>query len=72
MKSPKEEFRGELVFKTSKKGVGSVVSMTGSSIESVENKLSHYEESDAHVTIMQNKKKYPEFEWVTVKSYNIK
>lgn len=75
MRSPKNKFSVEASFDKPLKGLGSVVSLTAPTIE----KARYYIErecdrlkTDAYIVIRENKKTYPEFDWVIAEKYNYK
>lgn len=67
--SPKNKFRIEIHFNKPSKDTGSVISYTANSIDQLKAYAECYKK--ARVTIMENVKEYPEFDWVKVESYNI-
>lgn len=70
MKSPRDKFSASITFDKYVEGIGQTATVTGNSIEDVEHLTSSYKQR-AHVIIRENKVEYPQFDWVTVKEYNI-
>lgn len=74
-KSPKNRFRVEITYSKAISEIGSVSSVSGSTIEEVKNRLDFYinqaERNGAkcHVVITENLATYPEFNWVKIESY---
>lgn len=69
--SPKAHFSASVYFNKPVKGLGSVVSLTADSIEQLKSDIACCGYKRATVVIRENRKRYPEFEWVKVESYNI-
>lgn len=69
--SPKARYSVSINFDKPLKGLGSVVSYTSDSIEQLKSDVAHCGYKKADVTIRENLKKYPEFEWVVVERYRI-
>jgi serine protease inhibitor len=70
--SPKNKFRCEINFKKAIHEIGSVESFTANSIEEIESGILQRSGNiakgkGAYITIMENLKTYPEFEWKVVK-----
>ena len=77
-KSPKNKFRIELISKKPISGLGSSFSVGVMTLEDLENDnfYKHYrnmvkQNGGGYVTIKENKKTYPEFEWVNVENFEI-
>lgn len=69
--SPKARFSASVNFDKPVKGLGSVVSLTADSIAQLKSDIAHCGYRKADVTIRENRKTYPEFEWVVVERYRI-
>lgn len=69
--SPKAHFSASVYFDKPARGLGSVVSLTADSIEQIKSDIACCGYKRATVVIWENRKKYPEFEWVKVESYTI-
>ena len=66
MNSPKCKFRGQIDFLKPLKGIGSVVSFSADSVAQLKAYAGIYKDKNGTLKIMENKKQYPEFEWVTI------
>lgn len=69
--SPKAHYSASVYFDKPVRGLGSVVSLTADSVEQLKSDIARCGYKRAAVVIRENRKKYPEFEWVKVESYNI-
>lgn len=71
-KSPKNRYSVEINYDKPLKELGSVVSFTANTIEECRElaamQAEHY---PSMVVIRENKKTYPEFDWVVVEKYNL-
>lgn len=72
MNSPKHKFLAEINFNVPQAGVGSVTSFTANDIAQLQSYIKAMNYSNCHVVIKENKSQYPSFNWVLVKSYDIK
>lgn len=72
MYSPKNKFCAEVHFNKPLKGIGSVVIFTADSVEQLQSYIQAMNYNNCHVVIKENKSQYPSFNWVLVKSYDIK
>lgn len=74
MRSPKDKFYGEVTFDKPVKNIGSVVSRTGDDLDSLktilQNEAKRLKCGKYHILIRENKKVYPQFEWVKVFEQN--
>jgi hypothetical protein len=77
-KSPKNKFRIELISKKPIKGLGSSFSTGVMTLENLDENsfYNHYKfmivrNGGGYVTIKENKKSYPEFQWENVKNFEI-
>lgn len=69
--SPKNNYGASVNFDKPVKGLGSVVSLTADSIAQLNSDIAHCGYKKADVTIRENRKAYPEFDWVVVERYRI-
>lgn len=71
IRSPKNRFRGEIIQKGIT-GSGDVLSLTGNDLSTLKGWLEKESKGKpAHVIIKENKKNYPEFNWVEIENYEI-
>lgn len=72
LRSPKNKFSVQVCFDKPLKDVGSVILMTANTMGDAEHlaKL-NAQGYPAHVTVKENKKEYPQFDWVVVSEYNL-
>lgn len=70
--SPKNKFRVELSFSTPQGEIGSVVGYTANSVEDCKAlAIQQAGSGECLVTIYENKKEYPSFDWQKIESYKI-
>ena len=72
-RSPKSKFIAQITFSVAIEEIGSQVTVGGMTIEEAKQAAKFYTSQDkgvSHIQIKENKKTYPEFEWVDVLSYN--
>lgn len=69
--SPKNKYGASVNFDRPVKGLGSVVSFTSDSIDDLKGIIARCGYKKADVTIRENRKAYPESEWVVVERYRI-
>ena len=71
-RSPKSKFLIEFNYSKSIEEIGSVCSITTDKLENSENTINHYVQmarknnANVTITVKENKKKYPEFDWVKI------
>ena len=76
-KSPKNKFFADITYSKPLSEIGSASSTGAMTIEQVKLQAVFYTDQakrfgiDSHVIIRENKKTYPDFEWIKIKSYNI-
>lgn len=76
-RSPKNKFRIEFNYSKPLEGIGSSCSITSDDLEKSANFIEHYVSMGkrAHVsttvTVKENKKVYPEFDWQQIKQYTV-
>ena len=71
IRSPKARFRASVTLDKARGNIGGD-SYTSDSLEEVRHFAELFARGEAaHIEIKENLKKYPEFEWVTVESYNV-
>lgn len=74
-KSPKNKFVSEINYRKSLSEIGSTSRIGAMSIEDVKHQVKFYTEqakrnkTSSTVVIRENKKVYPEFEWVEIERY---
>jgi len=77
LRSPKNKFRIEFFYSKPLKGVGSYCSITSDDVDKSSNVISHYTNMAKRnnvsitVTIFENKKVYPCFEWKKIDHYTL-
>lgn len=72
--SPKNPYRVQIDYAEAVKGIGSVESYTGEKVEWLKSLAAdrvRIAGTHAQVTIMENKKTYPEFNWQVVERYRL-
>lgn len=74
MRSPKDKFYGEVTFEKPVKNIGSVVSHTADAVDSLiallQDEAERIKCNNYHICIRENKKAYPQFEWVNIFEQN--
>lgn len=76
-KSPKNRYRASITYDKALKGIGSVSSTGAMTISNLKSRAKFYTDQakrnkvGSHVQIFENKKKYPEFNWVKKSSYRV-
>lgn len=76
-KSPKNRFFADITYRKPLSEIGSASSTGAMTIDEVKMQCVFYIDQakalgvDSRVTIRENKKTYPEFEWVNIESYNV-
>lgn len=71
-RSPKNKFSVQVCFDKPLEGVGSVITMTANTMSDAEHLANlNAQGHPAHVTIKENKKEYPKFDWVVISEYNL-
>ena len=72
MRSPKAKFSASIYFEQAVKEIGSQVTFTADNVDQLKAYARHQAgEHRADVVIRENKKVFPEFEWVEVDRYTI-
>ena len=75
LRSPKNNFRIEFNYSKPLEGIGSSCSITSNDVEKSSNFIDHYVQMakqnnvSVTVTVKENKKVYPDFEWVEIERY---
>lgn len=70
--SPKNKFSVQVCFDKPLKYIGSVSTMTANTISDIEYLVKmNVRGYPAHVTVKENKKEYPSFDWVVVSEYDL-
>lgn len=72
MKSPKNKYYAEINFSQPLPGIGGTFSCTSDSIDEAKNMVetvAKNNNSTGYIAIRENKKKYPEFDWITIERY---
>lgn len=70
--SPKHRFSVQVCFDKPLKGIGSTITMTANTMSDIEHLAKmNAQGHPAHVTVKENKKEYPMFDWVVVSEYNL-
>jgi len=74
-KSPENKYRASVSYSKALKGIGSVSSATANEIDELKSHIRFYIEqakknkAKCFITISENLKKYPEFDWKEVERY---
>lgn len=74
LRSPKNRYHIEVVFPEPLENLGSVVSFGTMSLEGIDDYIRRYwmyGQPTVHVTIKENMKQYPSFDWKTVRSEDL-
>lgn len=72
LRSPKHKFSAQICFDMPLKGIGSTITVTADSISDAEHLADLTAQGHpAHVTVKENKKEYPKFDWVVISEYNL-
>jgi hypothetical protein len=77
LRSPKNKFRIEFNYSKPLKHVGSCCSITTNDVEKSSNFIDHYVQMARQnnvsltVTVRENKKVYPEFDWQKINQYTV-
>ena len=75
--SPKNKYRATITYDKSLKEIGSVSSTLAMSISQLKRNVKFFTDQakkskvGSHVQIFENKKKYPEFDWVKKSSFKV-
>ena len=76
-RSPKNKYRIEIHFSKPLNGIGNVTSITANEIEAASNHIklftdqAHRIKATCLISIWENLKSYPEFDWKKIKSYEV-
>lgn len=76
-KSPKNKFVAQITYKDALSQIGSASSIGGMTLEDVKHNAKFYTEqatrngTSSTVVIKENKKTYPDFDWVDVEKFEI-
>ena len=74
-KSPKNKYRASVTFSKALKGIGSASSATANEIDELKSHIqfyidqAHRNKATCFITISENLKKYPEFDWKEIERY---
>jgi len=74
-KSPKSKYRASVTYSKALKRIGSASSATANEIDELKSHIrfyieqAHRNKATCFITISENLKKYPEFDWKEVESY---
>lgn len=77
LRSPKNKFRIEFSYSKPLEGIGSSCSITSNDVEKSSNFIDHYVQMakqnnvSVTVTVKENKKVYPEFDWQQIDQYTV-
>jgi DNA-binding XRE family transcriptional regulator len=72
MNNPKNKYYAEINFSQPLPGIGGTFSCTSDSIDEAKNMIetvAKNNQATGHIAIRENKKIYPEFDWVTIEKY---
>lgn len=78
LRSPKNKFRIEFKYAQPISGIGSACSITSNNVQKSSNLIEHYTDmakrnnTSVTVTILENKKQFPEFDWQQINQYEVK
>lgn len=70
-KSPKNKYVANITFATYVEGIGQSVTVGAMSIQEVKDLAEEFKRFSPNVVIRENKKEYPEFDWVVIEEYNL-
>lgn len=70
-KSPKNKYVANITFATYVEGIGQSVTVGAMSIQEVKDLAEEFKGFSPNVVIRENKKEYPEFDWVVIEEYNL-
>ena len=77
LRSPKNNFRIEFKYSKALEGIGSSCTITSNDVQKSSNFIDHYvqmakqNKASVTVTVKENKKVYPEFDWHQIDQYNV-
>lgn len=72
LRSPKHKYSAQICFDTPIEGIGSAITVTANNMNDIEHQVVLDSQGcPARVTIKENKKEYPQFDWVVVNEYDL-
>lgn len=70
-RSPKNKYTASITFSVYVEGIGQSVTVGAMSVQEAKDLAKEYGKFSPNVVIRENKKEYPEFDWVVIEEYNL-
>lgn len=71
MRSPKDKYSATITFSKYVEGIGQSVTVTGNSIQEINDLALSYKKFGAYIVVRENKSEYPKFNWEVIKEYEL-